>query len=317
MAAEGDVTVMMRLCVSGGGLGKETWVPSELRIVDGVTLLPLRSSDRQLAKFCGKNMSGSAPLAYNDFMTRLRDWRNDAVDNALLEHLQSKDPLGQLKKLPKGARQSVDPSELPGTVTIQLPAVRADIEMADGTTVALSAPQMDVKVGVDFATVSVVWIACTKEALHYVRVAVVGARTSDKKRQRMITSEMPAGFRVDKRRLVVRTARKHPHNPGITMYLKAKVQGEWTNASVNQAAEELLETVTRFDEDPVAFVGHDADIEEVEDEEQGGDGDVAHAHAEMDAAADAQMDASADAPEGQVAADAQMDAQRAQSSEYS
>ena len=187
-----SVCVQMRLCIQGGDLGTDAWAPNDVRIIDGAPFVPLRSQDRMLAKFCG--CKGAAPLAYNGFMSSLREARNEAVDRALLRVLNQTDAFGAVRKLPKGARNMVDPMEMAGYVTVELPAVSA---MVAGDVMRASA--ITVKLALELNRNGICCIECTAEALNYLRVAIRGAERSQ---------STPRAFRAEKRRKVVYTAER-------------------------------------------------------------------------------------------------------------
>ena len=98
--------VTQRLVVEGGSLREgQYWSPREVKVFNGDAYIALSATDRELVKFIGVGAGRGHPLAYNEYFVWLRNKRNQAVDDALLNYLHANAAFGGVRTLRTSRQQ--------------------------------------------------------------------------------------------------------------------------------------------------------------------------------------------------------------------
>lgn len=233
-------TVGMELVVHGGGLDYERpWCPSHAVTVDGVVFLPLSRSDRNLQRYIfgrGRCKDSNAPLASNAFFDELAKVRNRAVDAAIMQYLIDQDPMSTLTSLPKNARQTVDPQDIPRVVDAALPAV----ELETATETAMYA-QRQARFMLNMRRTGLICIEATAENLAHVRAGAMTAQKAadaqPRKRAAPLIDCGVKGVLADKRRKMLSTTCMVN---GVKQKFTKKPE-VWDHYHINAAAQDLQE----------------------------------------------------------------------------
>ena len=120
--------VVQRWAVEGGPL-KKPWLISRVVDCDGKHFVELKTTDVGLSQFCDRPSKQCVPL-----LDVLRQLRNQAVDEAVLEQLKENDPIGTYERAPPNWRNLVDPPE---TVNVVLQAFNSPDGVQDGCEMTL------------------------------------------------------------------------------------------------------------------------------------------------------------------------------------
>ena len=112
-----------RLVIEGGRL-KSEWVPKHvIRALDGCDFLPIHADDYSLKAYVSHAATDEdeyTSLNEHGFVDYIKNARNDAVTEKILEHLKADDPY--LSKVPANARKIVDASSFPNRIDVRLQA---------------------------------------------------------------------------------------------------------------------------------------------------------------------------------------------------
>ena len=120
-------TVQRALVVEGGWL-QAPW-PVDAKVIEGGEFVSLQTTDRNLAKALGMNMSERSPLAKCSFFALLASTRDDAVDTLINSTKVDRDPMAdsssaaQASPVPsKGRSAAFADADIPATVTLHMAA---------------------------------------------------------------------------------------------------------------------------------------------------------------------------------------------------
>ena len=169
MSSEG-VEVERRLCISGGSLGTTPWILKRMDVVDGVEFIPLVKADTAFSRFVTGKRRGLDDMG---FLERLRELRTEAT----LKASQEGEGEGFMaagmkakKRQKSDARQKEQNGELVPVVTLNLP----EFTNMDGRTI----DQLQLKVIATLDTGRVLKVEATREALAYIREAMLDSKTT-------------------------------------------------------------------------------------------------------------------------------------------
>ena len=234
------IGVVERLVISGGSLGNTSWVPKEIKLVDGgLKFIALRASDSNFVRFLGATGATRSPLQDNSFIELLKTQRDDLVDALVLSHLKANDPM--LQKLPRHARRQVDQCDVASFVEWEGPPISATEKCS------LEAPETKIKLFTELDRKRVVSIEATPAVLMYVRAAAMHAHLTGEAsnaRKRAQPIGVP-GFRWDKRSNRVYTYVEDPTNPNVKTRVSLKLQSN----DIEGTAQELKQHIYQMSMD--------------------------------------------------------------------
>jgi hypothetical protein len=155
-----------------------TWAPREPIEVEGVLFVPVRSSDRKLAAFCGIPGKASSLTNYS-WVDDLRRQRNKEVRRVTEEVLRARAPDGRVGDVRKDAKH-LEGDALPKTVSVCMPAVDKGGEQAEAVLMRMLLERNPNKV---------VCIEATQVNVEHMRAAVRASRREIPVRKRRTRQE--------------------------------------------------------------------------------------------------------------------------------
>ena len=188
----------------------------------------LKASDRQLGRFVGVDPA--------QFVHHMRDRRNAEVDQLIVQHLHTIDPMARYraKTLSPKVRNQVDAADLAPVITLEMPAIHGE---------RLSAPPTSIKVITELMRVRAVFCELTPATLTYIRTAAVHHHKnpgSGRKRtcRKIKTCSDAKGVLCDKRRKCVWLMWAGP-DPEAPARRVARRPDQWDEFHINLCAREL------------------------------------------------------------------------------
>ena len=162
--------IRTRLVITGGNLGKRSWVPDVVDVGGCQGFFTLSKEDRSLGAALGYCRSMPRPMENASFITYIAKLRDDAVDKLILQAMKKADPMGDTdavgpQRITKSREKAFQHAEIPEVIHVLVgPLVDPHgTRLPEITIEVVSTPRRGVNPMVKLSVELLNWMAAVKD----------------------------------------------------------------------------------------------------------------------------------------------------------